>query len=106
MEGGRALAAGNRKGCLIAGEGGPCGCCVAAGLPGAWGTRGSVDAGETELSPRVESGRHPGLNSKVLGSELEITPLPPRSCPYLGALLHLSVAHLSKSAAVPPPRVS
>lgn len=58
-----------------------------------------MDTGETELSPRVGSGRHPGLNSKVLGSELEKTPLPPCSCSYLGALLQLSVAYLCKSTA-------
>ena len=56
--------------------------------------------------PEVGSGRHPGLNSKILGSELEITPLLPSSYSNLGMLPNLSVAHLCKSAAVPPPKVS
>ena len=97
---------GKGRGCLIAGEGGPP--WPLCGSQSAWSLGHQRQHGRRRdrTFPEVGSGRHPGLNSKILGSELEITPLPPSSYSNLGMLPNLSVAHLCKSTAVPPPKVS
>ena len=78
--------------------------CLELGAPEA-----SVEAGEAELSPRVWSGRRPGLDSKIPGSKLEITPLLPTSCATLGKSLYLSVSpvegHSGSYLPKPPERV-